>query len=273
MNYPQRFFPRARIRFIRYEGRTAEVGERMNVVKDVKFSGRLLEQVQQATDFVRTQIREYTKLGKGGVFRTTPEYPEFCWTELIVNAVAHREYSIMGTDIQIKMFDDHFTVESPGILPGLVRISNIREFHFSRSPKIVELLTEYDFVKELGEGVDRVYREMAEAGLPEPEYKQSEFMLYAMLKNKAWGQEDTSWVVTAQDTTHDNAHDAIQDEDKLIEYCVVPRSKQEIMDYMGFVNRHYFSDRYLKPLLQSGRLVMTLPDKPTSKNQKYVKGK
>ena len=87
----------------------------------------------------------------------------------------------------------------------------------------------------------------------------------------------TSWVVTAQDTaqdtTHDNAHDAIQDEDKLIEYCVVPRSKQEIMDYMGFVNRHYFSDRYLKPLLQSGRLVMTLPDKPTSKNQKYVKGK
>ncbi|WP_415928953.1 hypothetical protein [Zhenpiania hominis] len=40
------------------------------------------------------------------------------------------------------MFDDHFTVESPGILPGLVRISNIREFHFSRNPKIVELLNE-----------------------------------------------------------------------------------------------------------------------------------
>ena len=174
---PQRFFPRARMRFVRYEGKTAEVGDRMNVVKDMKFFGRILDQVRDATAFVKTQIREYTKLGKNAVFQTIPEYPEFCWTELIVNAVAHRDYSIGGTDIQIKMFDDHFTVESPGILPGLVRISNIRDFHFSRNPKIVELLNEYDYVKEFGEGIDRIYRDMAEAGLPEPEFKQSEFML------------------------------------------------------------------------------------------------
>ena len=61
------------------------------------------------------------------MFQTIPEYPEFCWTELIVNAAAHRDYSIGGTDIQIKMFDDHFVVESPGILPGMVRINNIRD--------------------------------------------------------------------------------------------------------------------------------------------------
>ena len=190
---PQRFFPRARVRFVRYEGKTAEVGDRMNVVKDVKFSGRILEQVKDTTAFVKTQIREYTKLGEGAVFQTTPEFPEFCWTELIVNAVAHRDYSIGGTDIQIKMFDDHLTVESPGILPGLVRVNNIREFHFSRNPKIVELLNEYDLVKEFGEGVDRVYRDMAAAGLPEPEYRQSEFMLYATLKNKNWGKENSAW--------------------------------------------------------------------------------
>ena len=190
---PQRFFPRARVRFVRYECKTDEVGDRMNVVKDVKFSGRILDQVKDATAFVKTQIREYTKLGEGAVFQTTPEFPEFCWTELIVNAIAHRDYSIGGTDIQIKMFDDHLTVESPGILPGLVRVNNIREFHFSRNPKIVELLNEYDLVKEFGEGVDRVYRDMAAAGLPEPEYRQSEFMLYATLKNKNWGKEDSAW--------------------------------------------------------------------------------
>ena len=70
---------------------------------------------------------------------------------------------------------------------------NIREFHFSRNPMVVELLNEYDLVKEFGEGVDRVYRDMAEAGLPEPEYRQSEFMLYATLKNKNWGKEDATW--------------------------------------------------------------------------------
>ena len=200
---PQKFFPRARVRFVRYEGIRAEVGDRMNVIKDVKFTGRILDQVNDATAYVKTQIREYTKLGRGGVFQTTPEYPEFCWMELIVNAVAHRDYSIMGTDIQVKMFDDHFLVESPGTLPGLVRINNIREYHFSRNPKIVELLNEYDLVKEFGEGVDRVYRDMESAGLPEPEYIQSEFMLYATLRNKNWGKEDTSWGVSEQDREQD----------------------------------------------------------------------
>lgn len=49
-------------------------------------------------------------------------------------------------------------------------------------------------MKEFGEGVDRIYRDMAEAGLPEPEYKQSEFMLYATLKNKNWGKEELSLI-------------------------------------------------------------------------------
>ena len=263
---PQKFFPRARVRFVRYEGTRAEVGDRMNVIKDVKFTGRILDQLNDAIAFVRTQIREYTKLGKGGVFQTTPEYPEFCWMELIVNAVAHRDYSIMGTDIQVKMFDDHFLVESPGTLPGLVRINNIREYHFSRNPKIVELLNEYDLVKEFGEGVDRVYRDMENAGLPEPEYRQSEFMLYATLKNKNWGKEDTSWVVTEQDSIQDS----IQDEEKIIQFCKTGKSRKEIMAFLKLANRKYFNDRYLQPLLAQGKLSMTMPDKPNSKNQKYI---
>ena len=269
---PQRFFPRARIRFVRYEGKTAEVGDRMNVVKDKKFNGRILEQVTDSIAFVKTQIREYTKLGENAKFQTTPEFPEFCWTELIVNAVAHRDYSIAGTDIQIKMFDDHFTVESPGILPGLVRVNNIREFHYSRNPMIVELLNEYDLVKEFGEGVDRIYRDMAEAGLPEPEYSQSEFMLYATLKNKNWGKDDASWMVPIQDSIQDSIQDGIQD-DALVEFCSVPRSRKEMMAYLKLENRKSFTDYHLRPLLEKGKIVMTIPEKPNSKNQKYVKNK
>ena len=264
---PQRFFPRARLRFVRYEGKTAEVGDRMNVVKDIKFSGRVLEQVQDAIKFIRTQIREYTKLGTGAKFETVPEFPEFCWTELLVNAVAHRDYSIKGTDIQIKMFDDHFVVESPGILPGIVKIDNIREFHFSRNPRIVELLNEYDLVKEFGEGVDRVFRDMEEAGLPDPVFRQSEFMLYAELRNKNYGvDDDASWGVTPHDTPHDTPYDEIE----ILDFCAMPRSRQEIMDHLGLVDQKHFRERYLKPMVGSGKLRMTIPDKPKSKNQKYV---
>lgn len=48
--------------------------------------------------------------------------------------------------------------------PGLVRSNNMREMHFSRNPQIIEFLHVYEYVKEFGEGVDRMYREMAIAG-------------------------------------------------------------------------------------------------------------
>ena len=279
---PQRFFPRARVRFIRYDGRTAEVGDRMNVIKDKKFSGRILDQVRDAAAFVQTQIREYTKLGPGAIFQTTPEYPEFCWTELIVNAVAHRDYSIKGTDIQIKMFDNHFVVESPGMLPGLVRVNNIREFHFSRNPKIVEFLNEYDLVKEFGEGVDRIFRDMQDAGLPEPEYRQSEFMLYATLKNKTWGLENGSWEsltnsVKAGEGVSEGAGEGVgEGADKLkkvLDFCAIPRTKAEIQEYLGIKSDRFVRQEVIQPLLESGKLIRTIPDKPSSPKQKYVKAK
>ena len=109
-----------------------------------------------AISYLDTQIKEKTYLGEDGIFVTEEEYPKFVRQELIVNAVTHRDYSIRGTDIQIKMFDDRIVVESPGKLPGLVKIDNIRHTHFSRNPKIAEFLKTYNFVKEYGEGVDRM---------------------------------------------------------------------------------------------------------------------
>ena len=97
----------------------------------------------------------------------------------------------------------------------MVKISNIREFHFSRNPKIVELLNEYDLVKEFGEGVDRIYRDMAQAGLPEPEYRQSDFMLYATLKNKNWGKEDKSWPVHPGEGTDEDIREVFSHEQAL----------------------------------------------------------
>lgn len=180
---PQRFFQRARVRFTRYEGTEAKVGAEMNVIKDKFFTGKILGMVEQTIAFVRDQIKERTHLGKDGKFVTTPEYPEFAWKELIINAIAHRDYSIKGTDIQIKMFNDRILVESPGDLPGIVRLNNMREIHFSRNPKIAAFLHDYEYVQEFGEGIDRMYSEMEKAGLPAPEYRNESFMLNAVIRN------------------------------------------------------------------------------------------
>lgn len=101
----------------------------------------------------------------------------------VINSIAHRNYSIKETDIQIKMFNDRITVESPGILPGIVRLNNLRTVHFSRNPNIARFLHEYDYVQEFGEGIDRMFNEMAATGLPAPEYRNNAFMLNATIRN------------------------------------------------------------------------------------------
>lgn len=152
--------------------------------ESVIFEGAILKIIRDAIAYLDTQIKEKTYLGRDGIFVTEEEYPRFVRQELIVNAVTHRAYSISGTDIQIKMFDNHIVVESPGKLPGLVRADNIRYTHFSRNPKIAEYLKAYDFVKEYGEGVDRMCMELGMAGLKEPEYRTNAFMLQSIIYNK-----------------------------------------------------------------------------------------
>ena len=175
--YPQKFFPRARTRFIRFEGVDEKVGAEMNVIKDVTFEGTILNQVKKTIEFIETQVREHTFLGQHAQFVTKRDYPEFVIQEMTVNACCHRAYNIKGTEIQIKMFDNRLVFESPGKLPGQVKPNNIRHTHFSRNPKIAAFLKAYHFVKEFGEGFDRICREQEANGANVPSFRTDEFIL------------------------------------------------------------------------------------------------
>lgn len=181
---PQDFLPRASVRFIRYEGTEEKTGAEMNVIKDVIFEGPVREQIDKSVAFLSTQIKERTYLGADGKFVTEVEYPEFVRQEMIVNACCHRDLSITGTDIQVKLFDDRLVVESPGNLPGLVRPDNIRHTHFSRNPRLARYLKTYKYVKEFGEGVDRMCREMEADGLLPIKYYKNDFILRAVAWSK-----------------------------------------------------------------------------------------
>ncbi|MBR5037789.1 MAG: putative DNA binding domain-containing protein [Prevotella sp.] len=174
---PQKFFPRSRTRFIRYEGVDEKVGAEMNVIKDVIFEGTILNQVRKTIEFIETQVREHTFLGQHGQFVTRRDYPEFVIQEMVVNACCHRAHNIKGTEIQIKMFDDRLVFESPGKLPGQVKPSNIRNTHFSRNPKIAAFLKAYHYVKEFGEGMDRICREQEANGAQAPSFRTDDFIL------------------------------------------------------------------------------------------------
>ena len=56
----------------------------------------------------------------------------------------------------------------------------------------------------------------------------------------------------------------------LLAFCKTPKSRPEMQEYCGIKSRDYFTNKYIKPLLNNGKLKMTIPDKPKSVNQKYV---
>ena len=70
----------------------------------------------------------------------------------------------------IALYDDHLEIFSPGKLPNIVTLENMKYTRYSRNPRIARVLTEFGYVKELNEGVKRIYDEMQESFLKDPIY-------------------------------------------------------------------------------------------------------
>lgn len=169
---PTKFMPQARVRFIRYNGMKRLTGERINIIKEKTFDAAIPVMLPQIADFIRGQLREFQFLLPNGQFKSIPEYPEFAWFEGIVNALTHRDYSVFGDHIRVSMYDDRLEIFSPGKLPNIVTLENMKYTRFSRNPRIARILTEFGWVKELNEGVNRIYDEMESFFLQAPRYSE-----------------------------------------------------------------------------------------------------
>ena len=95
------------------------------------------------------------------------EYPLAVLREAVLNALAHRDYGLVGATVDITIWDDRIEIHSPGSLPGHITTENMRSEHYSRNRRIMRVLKSLALVEEYGEGVDRMFSEM-EARLMEP---------------------------------------------------------------------------------------------------------
>ena len=178
------FYPNCRVRFVRYDGTKARTGADINIIRDQNIESPILRIIQLSKYFIGTQLREFMALDAvSGKFHSIPEYPEFAWLEGIVNAVTHREYSMTGRYILVSMYDDRLEIESPGKLPNIVTIDNIKETRYSRNPRISRVLNDCGWVRELNEGVKRIFTDMKEYFLEDPVYSEPEQSVRLVLKN------------------------------------------------------------------------------------------
>ncbi len=175
----QRFLPGATITAARFAGtRMGDTFIRSEI------AGTIPDQILQAETFLIDNLRREVSLTSRMSRAERFEYPLEAARELVVNAVAHRDYSIRGDGIRLFIFADRLEVTSPGRLPGPVTVENIADERFSRNTAIVQVLSDMGFIEKLGYGVDRVIALMRERGLPDPEFEETAGGFRAVLRKE-----------------------------------------------------------------------------------------
>ncbi|MFW5691648.1 MAG: ATP-binding protein [Chloroflexota bacterium] len=136
-------------------------------------TGTLPDQIRRAETFLIDHLRRGVKLKQTMTRQEQFEYPMEAAREVVVNAVAHRDYSIQGDGIRLFLFKDRMEVNSPGKLPGPVTVDNIKDERFSRNPTIVQVLSDMGFIERLGYGIDRMIDLMSQHDLREPQFSET----------------------------------------------------------------------------------------------------
>lgn len=189
---PSKYIPNASVRYVRYSGKERKSGRDFNVTKDERFEECLPRLVELLDRFIHARLRDYYFLNiEVGKFEKISEYPREAWLEGVVNALCHRSYNLQGNSIYIKHYDDRLEISNSGPLPAQVTVENIREERFSRNPRIARVLSEMGYVRELNEGVPRIFSAMSQSMLAEPEYSDVNDTVILTLRNEVTDHMET----------------------------------------------------------------------------------
>lgn len=263
--YPQGYFPQLAITAIVVPGK--EIGDidqdAARFSDNKRIEGTLPVMLSEAISFCKRNMKVRTIIDpQTGERMDKTEYPIEAVREVILNALIHRDYShyTEGTPVQIDFFTDRLEVHSPGGLYGRMTVADLGKSRPDlRNPALATMSEFLLKTENRYSGIPTIRREMAAAGLPAPVFinRRNEFVVILYNKEKA-GEARGALTKGSNET------------DKLLEFCRTPRSRREIADFLGIRTIFYAMQHYVQPLLESGKLAMTMPDKPKSRNQKFV---
>jgi len=155
----------------RVAGRERLHGRRRNVTQAGRADPPLALALEEARTCAGAQVCHSERL-TGLYFEEVPEYPEFAWQEALVNAIAHRDYGVTSRETEVWFYDDRVKISNPGNLIAPVTLERLREggpAHGTRNPMLVRVLADVGAMRDEGEGIARIFNEMADRRLPEPQ--------------------------------------------------------------------------------------------------------
>lgn len=257
--YPQAILPNLCINAVVVPG--LQIGDVTDsgarFIDNKKIEGTLTELIDESINFVRKNMTYTTVINNvTGTRNDIPEYPIAAIRETILNAVVHRDYSFHTENmpIQICMFKDRIEITNPGGLYGRLTIDDLGKIQpDTRNPNIAKALELLKVTENRYSGIPTIKKSMKEAGLPDPIFINERGSFKVVLYN-------SKSIENEKDTDPFNA---------ILNFCIEPRSLAEIQVYLGFKSTSYVRQNFVKPLIQQGALLLTIPNKPGSKYQKY----
>lgn len=253
-----------------------------DALDDKEYEGNLIYLLHSGQEFVRNNSK--VRFEKKARYRVDkPDYAERAVTEAIVNALIHRDYLVMGSEIHIDMYDDRLEIHSPG---GMYKGKPIQECALDeiestrRNPVIADLFHRMKYMERRGSGIRKILNETAK--LPgytdefKPQFHSTSTSFFVILKNVnywASASDEVSGGVGGGVSGGVDDKTAIDDTftEKLLNFCSTPRTRQEMQNLLQIKSERYLREKIIRPLLESGKLKRTIPDKPNSSNQKYIK--
>jgi len=145
------------------------------VIDDRMIKGAIIEQVDEAMEFIRKNINvRFVMTGKparGQIW----DYPLEALREAVINAVCHRDYTI-PSNTEVRIYDDELIVWSPGGLPFGITIEDLYKPHSSvlRNKGIGEIFYDIGWIEQWGSGIDKMRMACINAGLPEPRFEEQQ---------------------------------------------------------------------------------------------------
>ncbi len=251
------------VQFVRFAGKD----KGGDILNERRFSGPLYKMLPALESFVKDGIITQRPVPES-LFRekTVWNYPEGAIRELMMNACMHRDYQ-SNMPIRLYQFYNYIEIMNAGGLYGEARPENFPSVNDYRNPLVAEAMRVLKYVNKFNRGVTRVQEMLKENGNTPAVFDVSTITAFRVTV-QATNEADLS-KGTSQGTSQDTSQDKKSIEDKIIEFCKEPRSLAEITAYCGFQDKRKFRERYLNPLLGT-HIQMTIPDKPTSRFQKYI---
>ena len=258
--YPQAYFPQLCIIAIVVPGKelgTQTAGEE-RFLDNQRIEGTIPEMLQEAIQFVKRNMKTRTIIdSKTGKREDRTDYPILAIREAIINALVHRDYSIHseGMPIQLIMFEDRLEIHNPGGIYGRIRIDQLGKVQpDTRNPVLASALEVLDVTENRYSGIQTIRMEMNRYGLKPPQFS----------------DERGSFIVKLYKTP-ETVEVKTEDEDvkNLLLFCRTPRTRKESCEYLGLTSVTYAIQSRVLPLVETGQIKMSIPEKPKSPKQLF----